>query len=182
MLLVEQGKGRSKRSMPGESSGLVGIHFSVPGGGKEQHFRLEGKIVRTLQSGVGINFPNGMSDDAMTALLNFSNGVPLASVPPESQSTETDQTQAPANKPGSIKSASSAKPGSIASARATPRPASHPAAKSGRAPSAVPSTTPSAASSAAQVDPKAQPELRAAPRGPIQSGESQKVGGPGILA
>ena len=175
MLLVEQGKGRSKRSMPGESSGLVGIHFSVPGGGKEQHFRLEGKIVRTLQSGVGINFPNGMSDDAMTALLNFSNGVPLASVPPESQSTETDQTQAPANKPGSIKSASSAKPGSIASARATPRPASHPAAKSGRAPSAVPSTTPSAASSAAQVDPKAQPELRAAPRGPIQPADAKRM-------
>ena len=73
MLLVEQGASRSRRSMPGiTTGGTVGIHFSVPTGSNEKHFRLEGKIVRVMDSGVGINFPEGMDEDAMTSLLNYS--------------------------------------------------------------------------------------------------------------
>lgn len=73
MLLVEQESGRSRRGIPGISPGeLVGIHFTVPLGDNDQHFRLEGKIVRVMDSGVGINFVNGMGADAVAALAEFS--------------------------------------------------------------------------------------------------------------
>jgi diguanylate cyclase (GGDEF)-like protein len=81
MLLVEQGSTR-RRNLPGIKQGeTVGIHFSVPGVSKDLHFRLEGKIVRVMDSGVGINFAEGMDDDAMTALLNYSNAQPLSGDP-----------------------------------------------------------------------------------------------------
>lgn len=87
MLLVEQGGGRVRRSSPGIVAGcLVGIHFSVPNKsreqGKERHFRLEGTIVRAMETGVGISFSTGMDDDAMTDLLNYSNSRPLSSLTP----------------------------------------------------------------------------------------------------
>jgi diguanylate cyclase (GGDEF)-like protein len=180
MLLVEQGSSRSRRSMPGiEADGLVGIHFSVPDGGKEQHFRLEGKIVRTLRSGVGINFPSGMSDDAMTALLNFSNSNPSTSASP--QESASAQPNAAAAKPGSIKSASRAQPGSIRSAQSparspagSPAPspsrtASHPSAKSGQRSGASPT------SGRTDVSPDAEPELQAVPKGPIKPADSKRM-------
>ncbi|MDA1301221.1 MAG: DUF1631 family protein [Proteobacteria bacterium] len=74
MLLTEQDSSRTRRAMPGIKPGeKVGIHFSVPGD-KERHFRLEGKIVRVMESGVGINFPSGMDEDAMDALMDHSGG------------------------------------------------------------------------------------------------------------
>ena len=85
MLLVEQGASRSRRSMPGISTGGdAGIHFSVPTGSKEKHFRLEGKIVRVMDTGVGINFPEGMDEDAMTSLYSMVS----ASVEEESAAAE----------------------------------------------------------------------------------------------
>ena len=76
MLLVEQEGGRSRRGMPGIDPGeSVGIHFSVPLDNKDQHFRLEGKIVRVMESGVGINFPLGMDDRALSALISNSGKV-----------------------------------------------------------------------------------------------------------
>lgn len=174
MLLVEQGSSRSRRSMPGiEAGGLVGIHFSVPGGGKEQHFRLEGRIVRTLQSGVGINFPAGMSDDAMTALLNFSNTMPLSSEPPKSAESSAGSQSAPAAKPGSIKNAST---GAASTARSPSRPASHPAASSGRSTTTGSPNTHSASNpQSSAVSANAVPELRAAPKGPISPADSKRM-------
>lgn len=94
MLLVEQGASRSRRSMPGISTGgTVGIHFSVPTGSKEKHFRLEGKIVRVMDTGVGINFPEGMDEDAMTSLFNYS--MVSASVEEESAAAEEPAAAAP---------------------------------------------------------------------------------------
>ncbi|MDG1441795.1 MAG: DUF1631 family protein [Pseudomonadales bacterium] len=78
MLLVEQDASRTRRSMPGINAGeSVGIHFSVPSKQKDLNFRLNGVIVRVLDAGVGIQFASGMADDAMAALLNYSNSAPL---------------------------------------------------------------------------------------------------------
>ncbi|MFT4720624.1 MAG: diguanylate cyclase (GGDEF)-like protein [Candidatus Azotimanducaceae bacterium] len=80
LLLVEQDAGRSRRDKAGIVAGeTVGIHFGVPGEGKDQHFRLEGNIVRVMDSGVGIKFAKGMDDDAMEALRQFSDSQRLAS-------------------------------------------------------------------------------------------------------
>ena len=74
MLLVEQEAARGRREPPGIIQGQnVCIHFSVPGDSADLHLRLEGTIVRVMESGVGINFPEGMSEEAMTALLDYSN-------------------------------------------------------------------------------------------------------------
>ena len=73
MLLVEQKGGRSRRGIPGISPGeLVGIHFTVPLDTGDQHFRMEGKIVRVMDTGVGISFAQGMDADAVAALAEFS--------------------------------------------------------------------------------------------------------------
>ena len=90
MLLVEQETGRVRRTMPGINPGeTVGIHYSVPTKTKDLHFRLEGKIVRVMHTGVGIKFSDGMDDDAITALLNYSNS--RASL----ASTRKPRTEAP---------------------------------------------------------------------------------------
>lgn len=169
MLLVEQGNSRSRRSMPGiEAGGMVGIHFSVPNKNKERHFRLEGKIVRAMDSGVGINFSAGMDDDAMTELLNYSNSMPLSSSSPVAA-----ETQAAPAKAGSIKSA---RAGSIKSARSAPLPparhASHPSAalpsaKSGRG---LPAK-------AASQDLSLDQEVGSGsvPKGPIKPADSKRI-------
>jgi diguanylate cyclase (GGDEF)-like protein len=83
MLLVAQEGARKRRSMPGIIEGeTVGIHFSVPLESKDQHFRLEGEIVRVMDSGVGIRFLEGMASDAMDALDSYSDKIPAAP-PPE---------------------------------------------------------------------------------------------------
>jgi diguanylate cyclase (GGDEF)-like protein len=82
LLLGEQDASRSRRDKPGIVAGeTVGIHFGVPGEGKDQHFRLEGNIVRVMDSGVGIKFAKGMDDDVMAALRQFSDSQRLASEP-----------------------------------------------------------------------------------------------------
>jgi hypothetical protein len=68
MLLVEQ-NGRPRRSLPGINQGEeVDIHFSVPTGGKDKHFRLEGRIVRVMDLGIGINFLKGMDKQVLACL------------------------------------------------------------------------------------------------------------------
>jgi diguanylate cyclase (GGDEF)-like protein len=70
--------------MPGIKPGeKVGIHFSVPTKGNEKHFRLEGIIVRVMDSGVGINFPQGMDGDAMKSLMDNSGGTKARPAIPE---------------------------------------------------------------------------------------------------
>jgi diguanylate cyclase (GGDEF)-like protein len=77
MLLAEQ-NGRPRRSLPGIVAGeTVGIHFSVPGEDGDRHFRLEGKIVRLMDTGVGINFPSGMDAEAFECLSQYSGLEPL---------------------------------------------------------------------------------------------------------
>ena len=89
MLLVEQNN-RPRRALPGINTGEeVGIHFSVPSEGKDQHFRLEGKIVRVMDAGVGINFGDGMADDAFRYLSSFSGMEPVAEgAPPQNAEDE----------------------------------------------------------------------------------------------
>jgi hypothetical protein len=68
MLLVEQ-NGRPRRSLPGINQGEeVDIHFSVPTRGKDKHFRLEGRIVRVMDLGIGINFLKGMDKQVLACL------------------------------------------------------------------------------------------------------------------
>lgn len=55
----------------------MGIHFSVPADGKDKHFRLEGKIVRVMDTGVGINFAEGMDEDALNTLSDYSGLKPV---------------------------------------------------------------------------------------------------------
>lgn len=86
MLLVEQ-NGRPRRNLPGITVGeVVAIHFSMPKDGKNHTFRLEGKIVRTMDTGVGINFPKGMGQDALDALSEFSGMKPVPEQAPVGQS------------------------------------------------------------------------------------------------
>lgn len=73
MLLVEQSGTRTRRSGASNTGDVVGIHFSVPAEPKDRHFRLEGKIVRVMDSGVGINFPRGMPEDALRTLMDYAN-------------------------------------------------------------------------------------------------------------
>ena len=49
----------------------VGIHFIIPSEGKEQHYRLEGNVVRVMKSGVGISLLTGMSPDTFAALSQY---------------------------------------------------------------------------------------------------------------
>ncbi|MCZ6501144.1 MAG: DUF1631 family protein [Gammaproteobacteria bacterium] len=102
MLLVEQEGGRSRRGIPGISPGeTVGIHFSVPLGGTDQHFRLEGKIVRVMDSGVGISFAHGMAADAIDALTQLSEKTGTKSAQPKQESaTNASSTAAQKQKSG----------------------------------------------------------------------------------
>ena len=80
LMLVEQG-GRPRRALPGIAAGEeVAIHFSVPTSGKDHHFRLEGKIVRAMETGVAINFPTGMPEDAFQCLVEHSDMTPVSAV------------------------------------------------------------------------------------------------------
>ncbi len=75
MLLMGQESARGRSTRPGIKSGeKVGVHFSVPGGKREEHVRLEGIIVRVMDYGVGLNFSNGMDPDALDALMAHSGG------------------------------------------------------------------------------------------------------------
>lgn len=111
MLLVEQETGRVRRTMPGINPGeTVGIHYSVPTKTKDLHFRLEGQIVRVMHTGVGIKFREGMDDDAITALLNYSNSRASIATPPKTGALDrgaprkgpgqTDASQKGATAPG----------------------------------------------------------------------------------
>lgn len=97
MLLVEQEASR-RRALPGIAPGEnVGIHFSVPTRDKDKHFRLEGKIIRVMDSGVGIAFAEGIDDEAMTALLNYAQKNPVTKPKPSPQKkASADKQAAPA--------------------------------------------------------------------------------------
>lgn len=102
MLLVEQ-NGRPRRNLPGINQGeTVGIHFSVPADGKDKHFRLEGKIVRVMDTGVGINFSKGMDEDALTTLSDYSGLKPVpepapAGKPETGQDAKKTESAAPSS-------------------------------------------------------------------------------------
>ncbi len=97
MLLVEQ-NGRPRRSLPGINQGeKVGIHFSVPTSGKDKHFRLEGQIVRVMDTGVGINFPKGMDKDAL-ACLNDQPGLKPTETPGSQTGGGSPSDRSPSDK------------------------------------------------------------------------------------
>jgi len=128
MMLVAQDSSRSRRSMPGINAGEdVGIHFSIPSkSGKDKHFRLNGKIVRVLSDGVGINFTGGMEDDAMTALLNHNNSEPVVATAvlkePATKPKTTKKSPAVASKParGVGVKAAAARPGAFSNSPKKP--------------------------------------------------------------
>lgn len=79
MLLTEQESTRVRRTAPvGVPGEKVGIHFSLPTAQGEEHIRLEGRIVRVEQEGLGISFSEGIDADVMTQLLEYSKQSPLA--------------------------------------------------------------------------------------------------------
>jgi len=110
MLLVEQEGGRGRKGIPGISPGeTVGIHFNVPLARKDQHFRLEGKIVRVMDSGVGISFTHGMAADVTDALAAFSQKKPVKTAQfrprrEQESASETKKTVTAAQKSKSGKS------------------------------------------------------------------------------
>ena len=70
MLLAESQVGRSTRGLPDVTTGaLVEIHFLVPGSAAAQQFCLDGRIVRVMDSGVGVRFDKGIEAPALDALL-----------------------------------------------------------------------------------------------------------------
>ena len=74
MLLAELQAHERRGSSPGiEAGAMVGIHFTIPGKPRDQHFRLEGCIVRVMDSGVGIKFEGGLSEEVLTGLLAHAN-------------------------------------------------------------------------------------------------------------
>ena len=80
MLLTEQESTRVRRTAPvGVPGEKVGIHFSLPTAQGEEHIRLEGRIVRVEQEGLGISFSEGIDADVMTQLLEYSKQSPLDS-------------------------------------------------------------------------------------------------------
>lgn len=161
MLLVEQGSGRVRRSMPGiATGGTVGIHFSVPSGSNERHFRLEGKIVRTMDSGVGINFPTGMDEEAMTALLNYSNSTALSGSEAEAEEKPTNQPQQASSRPARA-AATTSRP-----AAAGARPAAN-GAGANRAAGTSPGDAGGELNLAA--------EAGALPKGPIKPADSKRI-------
>ncbi len=97
MLLVEPDHGRIRKSAASINSGdSVGIHFTVPTGAKDKHFRLSGRIVRVMEGGIGINFPRGVDEDALTALLYYGNSAPVVS----NVSSQTDMLRTTPKKCG----------------------------------------------------------------------------------
>ena len=119
MLLVEPAESRSRRAMPGIVTGeTVGIHFSVPDSGKDKHFRLEGNIVRVMDSGVGIKFAKGIDADAMTALLKFGESQlqvstprqPVVARPNAGQPSQGEPAKRDASRPAAAKSVNLAPP------------------------------------------------------------------------
>jgi len=128
MLLVEKDVSRTRRSMPGINAGEnVGIHFSVPSNQNDLHFRLNGVIVRVLDAAVGIQFASGMAEDAMTALLSYSNSAPLqqaqasnrAESAAETKSKSSEKPSNAGNQSRNLKKASS-RPSKSAAAARTP--------------------------------------------------------------
>jgi diguanylate cyclase (GGDEF)-like protein len=95
MLLVEQNN-RPRRSLPGINTGeTVGIHFSVPTDTKDQHFRLEGKIVRVMDTGVGISFANSMDEVALTCLSDHSGLKPAKLEAPTASASKAGDKEQP---------------------------------------------------------------------------------------
>jgi hypothetical protein len=98
----------------------VGIHFSIPGDGKDKHFRLEGNIVRVMDFGIGIKFAKGIDTDAMKALLKFGESDLQASKPNPTAVTRLAVTRPATSqvKPVGRESATSARPTNVVSAAA----------------------------------------------------------------
>lgn len=94
MLLVAQDRAPRRRgvrdAVPGDQAG---IHFSIPGAKGEQYFRLDGRIVRAMDTSIGINFPEGMPKDAMDALLDYSNRMPVTPKPSPEKKRKAGEDQ-----------------------------------------------------------------------------------------
>ncbi len=71
LLLLPKDGQQVKPSVGLDVGAEVGIHFIIPSEGKEQHYRLEGKVVRVMKSGVGISLLTGMSPDTFAALSQY---------------------------------------------------------------------------------------------------------------
>jgi|TARA_Y100000310_G_scaffold317709_1_gene370902 hypothetical protein len=78
MLVAEKSQGQAA-PRAGEQ---VGIHFTLPGERGDQHYRQNGSIVRVMQSGIGISFPESMDEACMDALLEYSNRSDSQPTPP----------------------------------------------------------------------------------------------------
>jgi hypothetical protein len=124
MLLVEQEGRKSPRGKSGINTGdVVGIHFSVPLTESDEHFRFEGKIVRVMDSGVGISFMSGMADKALDALADFSGATLISQqaesddVDPEGQAEDptandsATEEESPASAEGSVEGLAAHFPG-----------------------------------------------------------------------
>ena len=99
MLLVEaQARERSGASPGIEAGVVVGIHFAIPGKTKDLHFRLEGCIVRVMDSGVGIKFEGGLSEDVLTGLMEHASSQVKALTAPNPIRTKHSDSSQPAIK------------------------------------------------------------------------------------
>ncbi|MCZ6709171.1 MAG: DUF1631 family protein [Gammaproteobacteria bacterium] len=76
MLLTGTGGSRSLIATGAEvcEGDDVALHFSVATPDGQKHFRTRAKIARILQAGngMGVRFENGLSEDALTSLMEFS--------------------------------------------------------------------------------------------------------------
>ena len=100
MLLVEPRARERSGVSPGIEAGVVvGIHFAIPGKTKDLHFRLEGCIVRVMDTGVGIKFEGGLSEDVLTGLMEHASSQVKALIAPNPSLTNHAESPQPAIKP-----------------------------------------------------------------------------------
>jgi diguanylate cyclase (GGDEF)-like protein len=75
MLLTGTGGSRSLTATGAEARAgdQVALHFSVASPSGQQHFRTQAKIARVLESGngMGVQFDDGLPDDAFNSLIEF---------------------------------------------------------------------------------------------------------------
>ena len=109
MLLVDMPSRHRSSAGTGLKAGeLVGIHFAIPGEVKEQHFRLEGTIVRVMDTGIGIQFKGGINAVVLDSLLAHAHrqgaqAKPLSTYSvPNTQSPQPKSQASTANRPSLV--------------------------------------------------------------------------------
>lgn len=82
MLLIEKDISKTRFPLPAfDRYEQVEVHLGVPLDDEIWHFNIEGEVVRTLTTGIGVNFPYGIDSNLLDALLQYSGIAPISATP-----------------------------------------------------------------------------------------------------